>query len=169
MPTIKQLVPIDATSISGVPIDPIQAVSLGNSGAPGGTVVANTLLTVNAGKDIGSVRNIESTGTAIFQDITLNGILSGGTISGVSFSDITFTGTTTINDVIQGTNIDTDLSSVITDSLPSSQAAVDYADAAAAAMLTSPVFTGTTHMSGIHSFNSVNVGTNGGCSWYITL
>ena len=157
MATIKQLVPLDAASLSGVSISPAQAAYLGNT-TTAGTVVANAAVTVNSQLNISTIRNITSTGTATLNNVTLNGTLTGGSLSGVSFSGLTFTGTTTINGPITGTHVDTNLSSVTANSVPGSQAVVTYANAAAAAMLDDPILAGTT---------SIEVATASRTNWSV--
>lgn len=98
MATIKQLIPIYDTSISGIPITPTEAGYL--AGSIAGTVTSNNCVVVNANKDITSGLNILAAPVvSIAGVLTANTIkfgdnaatISGGTANGYTLDNVILT------------------------------------------------------------------------------
>ena len=129
MATIKELIPIDTDSISGVTISNSQAQFLANTNVAG-TVYGTACVVTNSSKDIASLRNITATLLNV-QNITFSGTITGtgtASITGVTFSTLTLA-SPTINTAISGSAINNFSTSVIQDSdtvVPTSKNVIQY-------------------------------------------
>jgi hypothetical protein len=83
MATIKEVIPLDSTSLSGVPFTGTEAGWLGDGAiTDAGIIYTNACVVVDGNKDITGFRNIGATGTLTVPNITMSGTLTGGTFSG---------------------------------------------------------------------------------------
>jgi len=133
MATIKELIPIDTDSISGVTITSGEAGFLAAAHATAGTVNASACVTASSAKDITGLNNITCNGTnsIIVAKKFDDGIadLEGGVLTGVTFAALTELTSPVINGTLTGDAIDDTTLSTDNDAVPSSAAVRTYVDA----------------------------------------
>ena len=125
MATIKEVIPLDSSSLSGVIINATRAQYLANTTTVG-TVVANACIVAGALKDIGDLRNITATGLITTANINLSGTLTGGTLSGVTLASGTTLTAANLNDTVIGSAIQTTNVTPVASKLASAVAIVNY-------------------------------------------
>ena len=165
MATIKEVIPLDSSSLSGVIINATRAQYLANTTTVG-TVVANACIVAGALKDIGDLRNITATGLITTANINLSGTLTGGTLSGVTLASGTTLTAADLNDTVIGSAIQTTTVTAVASKIASAIAIVNYVTASIDAIsYDNMTFTGTTTFNNSVNFDSINTNAVSAIAW----
>ena len=170
MATIKQVIPLDSSSLSGVNFTPTEAGWLGGLKISAvGTVYASACVTANASKNITGLNNLTANGTngvitaKSFTDSTAT--LTGGTLSGVTLASGTKLTAADLDSSVSGTAILTTLTSTA-NRLASATAIVTYVgNAISTISYNNMTLTGQTIISNSVKFNTISSGTATNVDW----
>ena len=170
MATIKQVIPLDSTSLASVDFTTEEAGWLGGLKiSTVGTVYASACVTANASKNITGLNNLTANGTngiitaKSFTDGTAT--LTGGTLSGVTLSSGTTLTAADLDSSVSGSAILTTLTAVA-NRLASATAIVTYVgNAISAISYNNMTLSGTTTISNAVKFNSISSGTDTSVVW----
>lgn len=170
MATIKQVIPLDSSSLSGVNFTSTEAGWLGGLKiSTVGTVYASACVTANASKNITGLNNLTANGTTgvitakSFTDSTAT--LTGGTLSGVTLASGTTLTAADLDSSVSGTAILTTLTSTA-NRLASATAIVTYVgNAISAISYNNMTLAGVTTFNNAVRFNTISSGTGNTVAW----